>query len=201
MIDNLEGGIELTKYKMFALDIDGTITVDRRSTVICTELIDMFRELGRRNIMITLVSSNALPVVVGLKKYLGLSGPCIGETGSLVYMEGDKVYHLTSISARKPLEDALLNYSEYVVESWQNQFRIHDYALKIREEYRDSAHRIYREIKNFIETKYDYVKVGFSGYAIHLTPIDVSKGKALRFIMEKYSFRQEEIVSVGDSVM
>ncbi len=189
------------RYRLFATDIDGTLTPDRRSVNICLKAIQKLRELENTGIKVVLVSSNALPIVVGLRKYLGLTGPTIGETGALIYFGGDRIVHLTDYTAEKALDDVLDIFKDYVVSSWQNIFRLHDFALKIRDKYSDRSYEVFKSVKEYVETKYDYIKTGFSGYAIHLTPIDVSKGKALKFIASELGIDRSEIVCVGDSVM
>ena len=189
------------KYRLLALDIDGTLTVDRETTNLCLDVIEKLRILEKHGIMITLISSNALPVVVALRKYMGFSGPAIGETGSLVYFGGREIHHLTSRSTRDVAKDVIMKYGDYVFESWQNMFRIHDYALIVKKEHRDRAREVYMSIKEYVEEKYECVDVGYSGYAIHLTPCDVGKGKALRYVIEKLGLNRDEVVGIGDSFM
>ncbi len=187
--------------KLVATDIDGTLTIDRASTYIPPKVVEAMRVLEEHGVLVALVSSNALPIVAGLKKYFGLGGPAIGETGAFIYFAGEDVVELSRLSARSALEDVLVEYSRYVIESWQNRFRFHDYALKIRREHRSRAREIYSMVRGFVEKRYRYVRVGFSGYAIHLTPIDTSKGRALRYVIERLGLRRDEVVAVGDSFM
>lgn len=189
------------RYKILAVDIDGTLTEDRSTTNICIEVIEKLRKIENLGIKTVLVSSNALPIVVGLSKYLGLSGLAIGETGALIYLGKNNIVHLTKYTARKALNDVINIFKDYVISSWQNMFRLYDFALKIRNEYSNVSYKIYREIKDYVERKYNYLRTGFSGYAIHLTPKDVSKGRALRYIMEKLGIEQDNSVCIGDSDM
>jgi len=184
---------------LLVLDIDGTLTVDRESTIIPTIVIDVLRIVGERGVLVSLLSSNALPVVVGLKKYMGINGPVVGETGALVYI--DDVYHLTNRSSRDAFMDVVERYGEFLQSSWQNMFRIHDYALVIKREYMSRDREIYDMVRKYVEPRYDYVRVGYSGYAIHLTPSDVDKGKALLYILDKLGIDPGETIGVGDSSM
>ncbi len=191
----------MARIRLVAFDIDGTLTINRRSTVLCLDAIRALRILNENNIVVVLVSSNALPIVVGLKKYIGLSGPAIGETGALIFFDEKEIVSTTKYSGREAYGDVLIRFNKYVYGSWQNMFRIHDYALRIREEYLGRAYEIYKQIKDYVEKHYDYLKVGYSGYAIHITPKDTGKGKALRIVMKRLRIRKEEAVGVGDSVM
>jgi len=188
-------------FEIFATDVDGTLSPDRKSTKLCLDVVAKLQQLEEMGVKVVLVSSNALPIVVGLSKYMGLSGLAIGETGSLVYVGGNKVIHLTQYSARKALFDVIEKFSEYVESSWQNRFRLHDYALKVKKRYLDQALEVYGMIREYVEKEYDYLRVSYSGYAIHLTPRDVSKGKALKYILHKLGVESSKVVCVGDSVM
>jgi len=188
-------------FRMLATDVDGTLTPDRRSVAVCLEVIWELRRSEERGVKVVLVSSNALPVLVGLARYMGLSGLAIGETGALVYLGGGKVVHLTNYSAREALNDVLEKYGDLVESSWQNYFRLHDYALKIKESYLDKALEVYSLVKEYVEEKYSYLRVGYSGYAIHLTPRDVDKGKALKYLASRLGIDVSEIACVGDSAM
>ncbi len=191
----------MKNIKLIATDIDGTITIDRKSTVLYIDAIRYMRELERRNVAVVLVSSNALPVVVGLSVYIGLRSPCIGETGAFIYFGSDNLVELSKLSARDVLLDVERKFGEYVIGSWQNIFRYHDFAVKVRNKYRDQAIEVYHMIKEYVLNKYDHVRPGFSGYAIHFTPIDAGKDKALRYVMNELGIDREEAIAIGDSFM
>lgn len=185
--------------KIVATDIDGTITVDRSTTKVDLDAVKYMSLLEEKGVLVVLVSSNALPLVVGLKKYFGLKGPCIGESGSLVYFDG-KVYSLTRITCSEAARELVEKFSSCIEHSWQNKFRIHDYALKVKKNCIKLIDEVMIKINDLLRNKYP-CKASYSGYAIHITPIDVSKAKALRFITEKLGVDMDEVVAIGDSVM
>ena len=191
----------MKNIKLIAADIDGTITIDRRSTALYIDTIRYMRELERRDVAVILVSSNALPIVVGLKKYIGLRSPCIGETGAFIYFGSDDLVELSKLSARDVLLDVEGRFNEYIIGSWQNIFRYHDFAVKVRKKYRDQVIKVYNMVKEYVLKKYSHVRPGFSGYAIHFTPIDAGKDKALKYVMNKLGIDREEAVAIGDSFM
>lgn len=188
-------------YKLVAFDIDGTLTIDRVSIRLSIEAIHALMKLEEYGIMASLISSNMLPIVAGLKRYLGLSGPAVGETGCIIYFDERNIDVLTKYSTKNVAKDVASRLSKYVYESWQNRFRLYDFALKIKKEYRHQSNEIYLMIKEYVEQKYSFVKVGFSGYAIHLTPIDAGKAYALKYIMEKLGLDRKEVIGVGDSTL
>ncbi len=187
--------------RLVAADIDGTLTINRVSSLLDMDALMYMRLLEENNVSVSLVSSNALPIVVGLKKYLGLTGPAIGESGALVYFSGDEYYHLTDTSARDAATYLHDRFSECIYPSWQNDFRLHDYAFHVYDRCLPRINELLREIEDAIKHEYPEVRVGYSGYAIHLTPRDVSKAKALEFIAGKLGIGLEEILAIGDSVM
>ncbi len=194
-------GRVIKQVRLIATDVDGTITIDRGTTALHLEAIKYMRLLEESGVYVVLVSSNALPIVVGLKRYIGLRSPCIGETGAYAFFDDRGVIGLSKLSAREALEDVLERFGEYVVESWQNMFRYHDFALKIRRGYRDRAWEVYGMIRDWVMGRYEYIRVGFSGYAIHLTPVDAGKGRALEYVLGELGIGAEEALAVGDSFM
>ncbi len=187
--------------KLVATDIDGTLTIDRSTTLLDMDAIMYMRLLEENSVHVALVSSNALPVVIGLKKYLKLSGPAIAESGALIYFGGNEYIHLTNISARDAAVFLGEKYSECIYPSWQNDFRLHDYAFRVKKECLPRVDELLENIRRDLAEKYPDVRVGYSGYAIHLTPRDVSKAKALEYVSEKMNIPLENILAIGDSVM
>ena len=191
----------MRRIKLLATDVDGTLSLNRETVLIDPEVINVVRKLESRGIMVSLVSSTALPVVAGLKRYMGASGPAIGETGAIVFFGEDEVVHLTSLSTREIVNVILEKFGEYVRESWQNEFRYHDLALKVRKKYLECKWEIYKEIREWVLSRYNNVKVEFSGYAIHVLPVEIGKGKALRYVMNRLGISREEAAAIGDSYM
>ena len=191
----------MKNVRLIATDIDGTLTINRSTTALYIEAIQYMRKLEKQGTLVVLVSSNALPIVVGLKKYIGLKSPCIGETGAFIYFGSEDLVELSKLSARNVLMDIEERFNEYIVGSWQNMFRYHDFAVKIREKYRDKAPEIYYMIRDYVIKRYNHVRPGFSGYAIHLTPVDAGKGKALLYLLNRLGIERDNVIAIGDSFM
>lgn len=188
------------RIKAIFLDVDGTLTVDRESYILDYDAIIALRKAAEKGLVVSLVSSNALPIVVGLLRYLGLNGVAIGESGSLVYIE-NKVIPLASRPAREPYKALLEKYPVYVADSWQNMFRLYEFALKLREEYRSSWRGIIAELRKYVESKYPGFTVDYSGYAIHVRDASVDKKRAVLFVLDRLGLTPQEAAGVGDSVM
>ncbi|MEM1879921.1 MAG: phosphoglycolate phosphatase [Desulfurococcaceae archaeon] len=190
----------MRRFKALFLDIDGTLTVDRKSYALDLEAVEAVRSAVGKGITVCLVSSNALPIVVGLSRYLGLNGVAIGESGSIVYMKG-KVVALASKPAKEPYRALLDRYGDFVEDTWQNYFRLYEFALKLREKYHDNWRNIVRELREYVEQRYPGFTVDYSGYALHVREADVDKRRAVLFVLEKLGIKPEEAAGVGDSVM
>jgi len=189
----------VVRVRIIFTDLDGTLTESRKTYRLSLEAVEALRRLVARGVMVSIVSSNALPVVVGLHRYLGLNGPAIAETGALVYSEELGLIELPERSAREAYVDVLSRFKGLVLDSWQNRFKLYDYAFKVGDASRGGE--VYKLVKEYVEPRYPWVRVGYSKYAIHLTPRDVDKGRAVRLVLGRLGFSPEEAVAVGDSEM
>jgi phosphoglycolate phosphatase (TIGR01487 family) len=191
----------VVRVKALFLDIDGTLTIDRSSYRFSLEAIAALRRVVDSGVIVSLVSSNALPIVVGLSRYIGLNGPVIGETGSLVYYDEWGLVGLATKSAREPYEALLREYGVFLEDSWQNRFRVFEYVLKLKREYVGGARSILVELRRFIESRYPGFTVDYSGYALHVRQVDVDKKRAVLYILGRLGIDPAEAGGVGDSYM
>lgn len=193
-------GFSMGRIKALFLDVDGTLTLDRSTYALDVSAIVALRRAVEKGVIVSLVSSNALPIVVGLLRYLGLNGIAIGESGCLVFMNR-KVLPLASKSAREPYQALKEAYGEYVEDSWQNVFRLYEYALQLRKEYASTWRSIIAEMNHYIESRFPGFTVDYSGYAIHVREKGVDKKKAVLYVLEKLGIDPQEAAGIGDSVM
>lgn len=187
--------------KIIFVDIDGTLTIDRDSYLLDMEAVAALREAASRGIKVSLVSSNAIPVVIGLSRYLGLGGPAIGESGNLIYMGKGGILRLSNRSARHVYEDLLRSFSNCVEDTWQNEFRVIEFALKLSPTCLDRAREVVAEMREYVRKKYEGFYVRYSGYAIHVGPEEINKGVAVRRVLQLYGIDPSEAAAIGDSEM
>ncbi|MEM1714088.1 MAG: HAD-IIB family hydrolase, partial [Desulfurococcaceae archaeon] len=180
------------KLKALFLDIDGTLTVSRESHSLSIVAVKALRKAVRKGIIVSLVSSAALPIVVGLSKYIGLNGFSIGETGCLIYSDSTGLVRLASRSAREIYLDLLKTFSDYVDDSWQNYFRLYDFELKLKSKYKNEAGRVVSMLRKYVDSKYTGFTVDYSGYALHIRPIEVDKKTAVLYVLEKLGLDPSE---------
>jgi len=186
--------------KAVATDIDGTLTISRNDYKLSLEAIEAIRALEKHCIPVILISGNALPVVIGLSRYLGTSGPVLGENGCLIFYKGRK-YYLTKESAIETAKAISEKFKEYVEESWQNQYRELDFAFKIRSKYKNNPNYVVSKIEEFLRIKgYLHVKILFSGFAVHIVPKSCGKAKGLAFASKLLKIPLNEIAGIGDGL-
>lgn len=187
--------------KAVFFDIDGTLTIDRSSYVLSIEAIVALRKLVEKGIVVSLVSSNSLPVVVGLGRYIGINGFSIGESGCLIYSDKTGLIYLSNLSAKHIYVELLDQYGDLVENSWQNAFRICEFALKLRREHRDRAFQVLSKLREHVESRYPDFTVDYSGYAFHIRPRSVDKGRAVLEVLNRLGVDPMEAAGVGDSYM
>ena len=186
-----------------AVDIDGTLTIHRMPGhyQLDLEAVSLLHEIDSKGIPVMLVTGNALPVAAGLGRYLGFSGPHIAENGCLLYYEEhpDKIVHLCRNSARDAAEIVEREMKDILTPSWQNVFRVYDYAFTPRR--KDlNLDRVAREVRKLLDREgYGWVKVEHSGYAIHLRPAEASKGRAVKEAAKMRGLSTDCLLGVGDS--
>jgi len=185
--------------RLVVSDVDGTLTETRSGFRMPVETIKAMRRLEDSGIMVSLLSSNAFPVLAGLGRYIGLSGPLVGETGCLAFHRGE-IVHLCRHSAGEAARIVEEEFSEYLKGSWQNAFRLYDYAYKLKPGV--DPGRILKMVEDRLrELGYRHIYVGFSGYALHLTPLENAKAYGFKRILELAGVEKRETAAIGDSIM
>ncbi len=182
-----------------AVDVDGTLTVERRrgSFEIHLGAVAALREAEAAGVATILVTGNSAQVAGGLARYLGSRGPRVAENGCVVQHRG-RLYSACRGSARaaaRIVEEEV----PVLTPSWQNPCRLHDYAFlaPLDAEPGDLIDRV----KTLLEARGARVKVHSSGYAIHLRPLDASKGKGLRLALRLLGLDPGCTIALGDSAI
>ncbi|MEB3764937.1 MAG: phosphoglycolate phosphatase [Desulfurococcales archaeon] len=177
--------------KLVASDIDGTLTERRGSLILALDAIKAIRMLERSGIRVSLISGNSLPITAGLARYVGASGPSIGENGCLILYNGELI-HLCD--RRPPLE--LVNEIKALGlrESWQNRFRLYDLAFLAED--RSQLDNLSGKVMKIAE-KYGF-RILNSGYAIHVQPPGAGKARGLLKVIELLGVEPRNVAVVGD---
>jgi phosphoglycolate phosphatase (TIGR01487 family) len=177
--------------RLLAIDVDGTITINRKTYKVYLPAINALRKVERRGIEVALVSGNSIQVLRGLARYFGFSGGLVGENGCVLWdgkseeeetlcneIDREFVYSLASKYNMRP--------------SWQNKCKKFDLAFYPNYDIKDIK---INEIQNNLKG----VKVLISGYAIHFLPYNADKSLGLGELMRRKKLMREEVIAVGDS--
>ncbi len=190
----------MSKLRVLAADIDGTLTIDRGVFTLDLAAVKKLRELTAHKVHVILVTGNSVPVVAGLARYLGFeNSPHVAENGCIVFYRGSR-YRVCSVDVSdvaRVIEDEL---SEYLYPSWQNIYRHCDYAFNLRKDMR--ADEVLAMVKRIVERigRKD-TSIGYSGYAIHVRPACSTKAAGLKLALKLVESTPEETIAIGDSPM
>ncbi len=182
---------DITMIKLVASDIDGTLTEKRGSLILALEAIKAIRMLEKSGIRVSLISGNSLPITAGLARYVGASGPSIGENGCLILYNGELI-HLCSRRPPPELVDEIKALG--LRESWQNKFRLYDLAFLAKD--RPQLENLAGKVAKIAE-KYGF-RILNSGYAIHVQPPGAGKARGLLKVIELLGIEPHNVAVVGD---
>jgi len=189
---------KLGRVKLVVSDVDGTLTVSRSSFVLSCEAIEAISMLEQHGIAVGLASGNSLPVLAGLGRYLGTSGPVIAENGCVVMIRRGDVVPLCSKSAREAAE--VVSKELGLEPSWQNRFRMYDYALMVADYPREKIRELTAKANEILRKRgYDDFYAFTSGFAIHIHPAEADKGTALKYVASRLGLPLEMVAAIGDS--
>ncbi len=178
-------------------DVDGTLTLNRTSSLLDLEAVALARKLYNKGITVVLVSGNSLPVLRGLSIYLGLGGYSIAENGAVIYTDGIEVVCRYCDEVNKAKELVLKEGGNKIIDTWQNPFRICDKALK----WKGDEEEAINYVKELLRRKgIKDVEVVSSGYAIHLYPSNCNKGSGIKAFLKDYVGKKDfPVYCIGDA--
>lgn len=180
-----------------AVDIDGTITDDKRR--ICISAIEALRKAEEAGIPTTIVTGNVVNYAYATEVLIGCSGGLVAENGGVVFKEGENDNAVETMverdfvtSAENHLKDKLGDkFAKHA--SHDNMYRLTEtvfYKTLAREELENA-------LKDF---KYiDQLEIYDSGFALHVTDKRVNKGTSLKYLYERNGINMKNVMAIGDS--
>lgn len=178
--------------KALAVDIDGTLTDERRR--LSMRAVDTIRTLIDSGVPVVLASGNTLCFLDAIAKMIGTDGDVIAENGGVYRMgytgekqiAGNRELCLNAynkiLQELKPKGEELRLYS--------NEYRFSDVAFA-----RDADPEIIKKILAGTN-----IQVIDTGFAIHLQIPGLSKGNALKNLANLMNLTPAEFLVIGDSV-
>lgn len=180
-----------------AVDIDGTITDERRR--ICISAIEALRKAEDKGIPTIIVTGNVVNYAYATEVLIGCSGGIVCENGGVVFKEGENNNAVETLVDRDFVTSAEDHLKEKLGEkfnihaSHDNMYRLTEtvfYKTLKREELEDA-------LKDF---KYlDELEIYDSGFALHITDKRVNKGTSLRYLCERNGINMDNVMAIGDS--
>ena len=180
-----------------AVDIDGTITDDKRQ--ICISAIEALRKAEQAGIPTVIVTGNVVNYAYATEVLIGCSGGLVAENGGVVFKEGENNNAVETLVDRNFVTSAENHQKEKIGEildkqaSHDNMYRLTEtvfYKTLAREELEDA-------LKDF---KYlDELELYDSGFALHVTDKRVNKGTSLKYLCERNGINMKNVMAIGDS--
>ncbi len=173
--------------KAVAIDIDGTLTDERRR--LDFGAVSKLRELEELGVRAILATGNILCIAEAASVLIGTSGPLIAENGGIVKDQrtGEVKYLGEKTQAERAFRSLARKYD--VKKLQRSELRKTEVAL-----HRNIGAEVIREaLKDFP------VSVVDTKFAIHIKDPSVNKGRALREAVKLIGLALDEIAAVGDS--
>ena len=185
------------KIEAIAVDIDGTITDDKRK--ICISAIESLRAAEKAGIPTIIVTGNVVNYAYATEVLIGCSGGLVAENGGMIFKEGYNNNAVEILVNSEYIEkaDAHLkeklgkDYSKHA--SHDNNYRATEIVFykTIQREIIEDALKDYEFI--------DELEIYDSGFALHVTDKRVNKGSSLKRLCEKNGINMDNVMAIGDS--
>ena len=180
-----------------AVDIDGTITDDKRK--ICISAIEALRKAENAGIPTIIVTGNVVNYAYAAEVLIGCSGGLVAENGGIVFKEGENDNAVETMVDRDFITSAENHLKEKLGDKF-NQHASHDNMYRLTETvfYKTlPKEELEDALKDF---KYlDELEIYDSGFALHITDKRVNKGTSLRYLCERNGINMENVMAIGDS--
>jgi phosphoglycolate phosphatase len=171
--------------KALALDVDGTITDQKRR--LCPGALEAIRKVEDRGVPVIIVTGNILCSTKTISILLGTTGGLVAENGGVIEYGGK----ISVLGDLQKCERAYLHLREtYDVKKVEySSARVSEIAL----ERTLPVEMVKETLKNWDVEVYD------TRFALHLTDPAVNKGLSLSKVAKNMGIKPLEIMGIGDS--
>lgn len=183
----------MVNIEVLAVDIDGTLTDENRR--ICISSIEALRKVEEAGIPVILATGNISDFTYAASTLIGTTGGMVCENGGVIFKEGFNHNKVIVLSDKEKVDNAF----EFLLKKFEGQL---DFKITEDKHGRFSEVCFYKIFDPTIikdAVKDLDVKVYDSGFAIHLTDSNVSKGLALEKLSELLGYNTENMMVIGDS--
>ncbi len=185
------------KIEAIAVDIDGTITDDKRK--ICISAIESLREAEKNGIPTIIVTGNVVNYAYAAEVLIGCSGGLVAENGGMIFKEGYNNNAVEILVNREYIENADVHLKEKLGDNY-TKHASHDNNYRATEIvfYKTIAREVIEDALNDYE-HVDDLEIYDSGFALHVTDKRINKGISLRRLCEQNGINMENVMAIGDS--
>ena len=183
----------MVKIEAIAVDVDGTITDERRR--ICHSSLDILRKAEANGIPVIIATGNISHFTYAVATMIGTTGGLVCENGGVIYQDG---YNNNEVIVLGDISKAQRAY-DFLFEKFGDEMpfkMVEDSDARVSEItfYKNMDSEPLKELlKDFDVEVYD------SGFALHLTDPEVNKGKGLRALADLLGYNIDNIMCIGDS--
>lgn len=185
------------KIEAIAVDIDGTITDDKRK--LCISAIESLRSAEKAGIPTIIVTGNVVNYAYATQVLIGCSGGLVAENGGMIFKEGYNNNAVEILVKSEYIEKA----DEHLKEKLGKNYLKH---ASHDNDYRKTEIVFYKTIQREIieDALKDYehideLEIYDSGFALHVTDKRVNKGSSLRRLCEQNGIDIDNVMAIGDS--
>ena len=185
------------KIEAIAVDIDGTITDDKRK--ICISAIESLRAAEKAGIPTIIVTGNVVNYAYATEVLIGCSGGLVAENGGMIFKEGYNNNSVEILVNREYIEKADAHLKEKLGKDY-SKHASHDNNYRATEVVFYKT--IQREIIEDALKDYEFIdelEIYDSGFALHVTDKRVNKGSSLKRLCEKNGINMDNVMAIGDS--
>lgn len=179
--------------KVVAVDIDGTLTDDKKR--LNTNAVLALRRLEDAGIPVILATGNVRAITYGLWRFLQLSGPICCENGGVLWHPKwpEVIIRAEGQEAKEAAQWLAQQIPQLDAEGIQsNAWRESEWCLFPSENLQLIEQKM-------AQSKWSHLNVIRTGFAIHLMSPALSKGKGLEVILEKMNLTSADLLCVGDA--
>lgn len=219
----------MSKYKLLAVDIDGTLSVPGQEIPI--EVIESLKKCVKSNILVVLSTGKKFTSIQALCEQIGIEGPVITCNGSIIVQAGTqkilfshyfpKTLYGTIISTLENDKRAniavftehditctSINFASKVLNSIGEPTTRFVYSLLSLSSENVAKILVAVENSNLLRSVYDFYSHKYaqdcsititSDKFVEFMPLNVSKGKALLNLSKSNGIMKQNIVCIGDS--
>ena len=180
-----------------AVDIDGTITDDKRQ--ICISAIKALRKAEAAGIPTIIVTGNVVNYAYATEVLIGCSGGLVAENGGVVFKEGENNDDVETMVERDFVTSAENHLREKLGDKF-DKHASHDNMYRLTETvfYKTLDKKELEEaLKDF--EYLDRLEIYDSGFALHITDKRVNKGTSLKYLCERNGINMENVMAMGDN--